>query len=258
MTHGAPTLLDSAPLTARFDAVSMVFPDGTRALDCVSLEIRRGELVSLVGPSGCGKSTILRLLAGFEQPTAGTVATNGQALGYVFQDATLLPWRSVLENVVLPAELAGTPKAEAVERAHVAIRRVGLTGFEGHRPAQLSGGMRMRTSIARALTLQPRLFLFDEPFGSLDEITRERLNEELASLFVLDPFAGLFVTHSVPESVYLSTRVVVLSGRPGRIVADIEVPFAYPRLPQLRYTAAFAEVAGEVSSALRAACERTP
>jgi NitT/TauT family transport system ATP-binding protein len=118
--------------------------------------------------------------------------------------------------------------------------------------------MRMRASIARALTLQPQLFLFDEPFGSLDEITRERLNEELAALFVLEPFAGLFVTHSVPESVYLSTRVLVLSGRPGRIVAEIEVPFAYPRLPELRYTPAFAEVAGQVSAALRAACELAP
>ena len=252
---GGIAVLDDTQLTARFDRVSMVFPDGTQALDDMSIDVRRGELVALVGPSGCGKSTVLRLLAGFEAPTSGTVATNGDALGYVFQDPTLLPWRTVLANVALPAELAGTPKAQAQHEATTALRRVGLAGFESHRPAQLSGGMRMRVSIARALTLQPRLFLFDEPFGALDEITRERLNEELTALFVLEPFAGLFVTHSVPESVYLSTRVLVLSARPGRIVADIEVPFAYPRLPELRYTPAFAELAGQVSSALRGACE---
>jgi NitT/TauT family transport system ATP-binding protein len=241
------------PVIARLAGASMTFPDGTPALADISLEVREGELISLVGPSGCGKSTLLKLLAGFERPSGGTVASTGGALGYVFQDATLLPWRTVLGNVRLPAELAGTPKAEAEATAIAALRRVGLAGFEGHRPAQLSGGMRMRTSIARALTLRPRLFLFDEPFGALDEITRERLNEELSSLFVLDPFAGVFVTHSVPEAVYLSTRVVVLSERPGRIVADVPVPFAYPRVPELRYTPEFAALAGEVSSALRQA-----
>jgi NitT/TauT family transport system ATP-binding protein len=238
-------------LTARLANVSVTFADGTVALEAIDLDLRRGEFVALVGPSGCGKSTLLRLLAGFEQATAGSVATDGSPLGYVFQDATLLPWRDVLGNVMLPAALAGVPKRQAVDDARTAIRRVGLGGFERHRPAQLSGGMRMRVSIARALTLKPQLFLFDEPFGALDEITRERLNEELSSLFVLEPFAGLFVTHSVPESVYLSTRVVVLSGRPGRIVAEIDVPFGYPRLPELRYTTEFAALARDVSHALR-------
>jgi NitT/TauT family transport system ATP-binding protein len=174
----------------------------------------------------------------------------------VFQDATLLPWRSVLHNVQLPGQLTGMAKDERRKRADAAIERVGLTGFEKHRPAQLSGGMRMRVSIARALTLQPKLFLFDEPFGALDEITRERLNEDLNALFITDPFAGLFVTHSVSEAVFLSTRVLVLSARPGRIVADIEVPLPYPREPRLRYTPEFGEVAATVSAALREAGER--
>ena len=245
-------------LVARLDAVSLTFPDGTHALEGIDLDVGHGELVAVVGPSGCGKSTLLRLLAGFEAPTAGAVLTDGSPLGYVFQDATLLPWRDLLGNVLLPAELAGRPAAASRAAAIEALERVGLAGFEAHRPAQLSGGMRMRASIARALTLQPRLFLFDEPFGALDEITRERLNEELSSLFVLDPFAGVFVTHSVPEAVYLATRVVVLSGRPGRIVADVPVPFPYPRVPELRYDPAFASVAGTVSTALRAVCEGVP
>jgi NitT/TauT family transport system ATP-binding protein len=234
-----------------FSAVSMRFRDGTRALDGLSLRVGVGELVSLVGPSGCGKSTLLRLVAGFEKPSAGTVTTSGDPLGYVFQDATLLPWRTVQDNVELPAQLLGVAPELRRRRACEAIRRVGLAGFERHRPAQLSGGMRMRASIARALTMQPKMFLFDEPFGALDEITRERLNEELLSLFAGEPFAGLFVTHSVPESVFLSTRVVVMSARPGRIVAEIPIPFEYPRPPEIRYSGAFARLAGQVSAALR-------
>jgi NitT/TauT family transport system ATP-binding protein len=234
-----------------FSGVSMRFRDGTQALEGLSLNVRIGELVSLVGPSGCGKSTLLRLVAGFERATGGAVATKGEALGYVFQDATLLPWRTILDNVELPAQLRGVAADVRRASARDALRRVGLGGFEGHRPAQLSGGMRMRASIARALTMQPKVFLFDEPFGALDELTRERLNEELLSLFASDPFAGLFVTHSVPESVFLSSRVVVMSARPGRIVADIPIPFPYPRPPEIRYTPAFAELAGRVSAALR-------
>jgi NitT/TauT family transport system ATP-binding protein len=194
---------------------------------------------------------LLRLVAGFEKPSGGQVQTRGEALGYVFQDATLLPWRSVLDNVELPAQLLGVQPEVRRRRAHDAIRRVGLAGFEQHRPAQLSGGMRMRASIARALTMQPKMFLFDEPFGALDEITRERLNEELLSLFAGDPFAALFVTHSVPESVFLSTRVIVMSARPGRIEADIPIPFGYPRPPEIRYSREFADLAGRVSAALR-------
>lgn len=246
------------PVVAELDGVSLVFPDGTPAIDGLTLAVHRRELIAVVGPSGCGKSTLLRLLAGFERPTQGSVRTDGSPLGYVFQDATLLPWRTVLDNVALPARLAGARRRDARRQAADALERVGLAGFEHHRPAQLSGGMRMRVSIARALTTTPGLFLFDEPFGALDEITRERLNEELVALFVAEPFAGLFVTHSVPESVYLASRVVVLSARPGRIVADIAVPFAYPRHPDVRYSDRFAAIAAEVSHALHAAATVGP
>jgi NitT/TauT family transport system ATP-binding protein len=254
LTQPAPAARTEAAPEApsiSFASDSVRFKDGTHALDGIDLGVAVGELVSLVGPSGCGKSTLLRLAAGFEVASRGAVTTKGEALGYVFQDATLLPWRSVLETVALPAELLGVAPDERRRRARDAIQRVGLTGFERHRPAQLSGGMRMRASIARALTMQPKMFLFDEPFGALDEITRERLNEELLAIFVAEPFAGLFVTHSVPESVFLSSRVVVMSARPGRIVADIAIPFPYPRAPELRYSAEFAKLAGRVSSALR-------
>jgi NitT/TauT family transport system ATP-binding protein len=241
----------SPEAAVRFDGVSLTFPNGTHAVDSVSFSVKRGEFVALLGASGSGKSTLLRLAAGFETPSHGTLRTNGESIAYVFQDATLLPWRNVLRNVQLPGDIAGLAPEVSLERARAAIRRVGLLGFEGHKTAELSGGMRMRVSIARSLPIEPRLFLFDEPFGALDDITRERLNEELVSMFVADPFAGLFVTHSVPESVFLSSRVIVLSPRPGRIADEIEVPFPYPRTPELRYSTEFAEVAGRVSVALR-------
>lgn len=249
------TLLPTASnrTAARFEDVSLVYPNGTHALDSVSFSVERGEFVSLLGPSGSGKSTLLRLLAGFEKPTRGAVHVDRESLGYVFQDATLLPWRSVLANVELPARLAGAKPEPCRERARAAIARVGLAGFEDHKPAQLSGGMRMRTSIARMLTMDPRVFLFDEPFGALDDITRESLNQQLVEMFATDPFAGLFVTHSVRESVFLSTRVIVLSARPGRICAEIPIPFGYPRPPELAYTSEFAEVTGKVARALREA-----
>nr|WP_232330695.1 ABC transporter ATP-binding protein [Nocardia fusca] len=231
----------------------MVFENGTAALRDIDITVRPGEFVSLVGPSGCGKSTLLRLAAGFEDASSGAVDVAAGQLGYVFQEATLLPWRTVLRNVELPAELAGVDRTERRAAALDAIERVGLAGFEKHKPAQLSGGMRMRASIARALTLRPELFLFDEPFGALDEITRQRLNEEVGGLFRRDAFAGVFVTHSVPEAVFMSTRVVVLTGRPGRVAADIPVPLDFPRQPGLRYTPEFADIAGTVSAALHTA-----
>jgi NitT/TauT family transport system ATP-binding protein len=236
-----------------FDRVSMVFPDGTAALDDISIRVQPGELISVVGPSGCGKSTMLRVAAGLIEATSGTVAVARERLGFVFQDATLLPWRTVQGNTELLLELHGVPRSQRHERAAEAIAAVGLEGFEHHHPKRLSGGMKMRASLARWLTLDPSVFLFDEPFGAVDEITRERLNEELLRLFGARRFAGLFVTHSVFEAVYLSSRVLVMSPRPGRIVADIAVPFPYPRAPELRFDPALAEVAGTVSAALREA-----
>ena len=234
-----------------FSDVAMTFPNGTTALSGVDLTVKKGEFVTVVGPSGCGKSTLLRIASGLTPATAGETTVATKRIGYVFQDATLLPWRSVQANVELLAELNGIPKKTRVADAAKAIELVGLKGFEKHLPKTLSGGMRMRASLARSLTLDPELFLFDEPFGALDEITRERLNDELIKLFTEQQFAGLFITHSVSEAVYLSTRVVVMSGRPGKIVETFDVPFAYPRDPEIRFTPEFAELAGEVSHALR-------
>ncbi len=235
----------------RFSEVTKRFSGGTTALAEASLEVAPGEFVSVVGPSGCGKSTLLRIASGLDDITEGSVQVATSRLGYVFQDATLLPWRSVRQNVGLFAELEGVGKAERDRRIAEAIELVGLTGFERHLPHQLSGGMRMRASLARSLVLDPEVFLFDEPFGALDEITRERLNDELLAAHRLRAFAALFVTHSVAEAVFLSTRVAVMSARPGRVIADIAVPFGYPRAPGLRYTPEYAALCGEVSSHLR-------
>ena len=241
-----------APAALELFRVSKRFPDGTAALDRISLEVEPGEFVSVVGPSGCGKSTLLRIVSGLSKATRGSVTRDTDDLGYVFQDATLLPWRTVQRNVELPAELRGLPRGERRARAVAAIDRVGLTDFARHRPPALSGGMRMRASLARALTLRPKLFLFDEPFGSLDEITRERLGDELQELYVAERFAALFVTHSIAEAVYLSSRVLVMSARPGRIIADVRVPLPFPRPPETRYSAELAAVESRVSAALRA------
>ena len=234
-----------------FAGVGRTFPDGTEALRGVNLTVDSGEFVSVVGPSGCGKSTLLRLASGLDHPTGGSVRVASSRVGYVFQDPTLLPWRTVRKNVELLAELERLPAAERQARVAEVIRLVGLDGFEKHRPRALSGGMRMRTSLARSLVLQPDVFLFDEPFGALDEMSRERLNDELLALFAARGFTALFITHSVPEAVYLSTRVVVMSRRPGEILGDVAVPFGYPRQPELRYSEEFGKVAGEVSDLLR-------
>lgn len=240
-------------VAVRFNDISMTFPDGTHALAPTSFELAAGEFVTVVGPSGCGKSTLLRIASGLTTPTTGSVTVDRASIGYVFQDATLLPWRTVLQNVELLAELDGLPKVERRRRSLDSIELVGLSGHEDKFPKQMSGGMRMRASLARSLVLDPTVFLFDEPFGAVDEITRERLNDEVISLFMRRKFAGLFITHSISEAVFLSTRILVMSGRPGSIVGEFHVPFEYPREPDLRFDSHFAELCGDVSHALRGA-----
>ncbi|HSB85001.1 MAG TPA: ABC transporter ATP-binding protein [Ilumatobacteraceae bacterium] len=234
-----------------FVNLSKTFADGTAALSNISFEVRDGEFVTVVGPSGCGKSTLLKIASKLIPETSGQVNVPSEGLGYVFQDATLLPWRTVQKNVELFLELHGVDKARRKVVAAEAIELVGLKGFERHHPKRLSGGMKMRVSLARSLTLKPNVFLFDEPFGALDEITRERLNDELIKLFVKERFAALFITHSVYEAVFLSTRVLVMSARPGRLIAEFEIPFGYPRPSELRFDGEFARLCGEVSHALR-------
>lgn len=241
--------------TLRFAGVSKTFDNGVRALAGVDLTLPAGDFVSVVGPSGCGKSTLLRLASGLTPPTAGEILAGTDRIGYVFQDPTLLEWRSAVKNVELNGELHRLPKAQRTQRAADALRLVGLEGFEKQRPSQLSGGMRMRVSLARALTLRPEIFLFDEPFGALDEITRLRMQDELQRLYRTQEFTGLFITHSVNEAVYLSTRVAVMSAQPGRIVHEIDVPFDFPRSPEIRYLPDFGRIAGEVSAALKATAE---
>ena len=241
------------PAALAFDRITKVFPDGTHAVADATFAVDEGEFVTVVGPSGCGKSTLLRIASGLTPATAGKLTVTDPNLGYTFQDATLLPWRTVGKNVELLCELHRVPKAERAKRAQDAINLVGLSGFENFYPKALSGGMKMRASLARSLTLKPKVFLFDEPFGAIDEITRERLIEELMRLFLREKFAGLFITHSIYEAVYLSTRVLVMSARPGRIIASFAVPFPYPRSPDLRFEPAFAELTGKVNHALRSA-----
>lgn len=236
-----------------FDRVTKVFPDGTHAVADATFSVQAGEFVTVVGPSGCGKSTLLRIAAGLDVATTGNATSASDNIGYVFQDSTLLPWRTVKGNVELFCELHNVPRAERALLAKEAIELVGLTGFEKHYPKALSGGMKMRCSLARSLTLKPKVFLFDEPFGAIDEITRERLNEELMALFMREGFAGLFITHSIYEAVFLSTRVLVMSARPGRIVKEFHVPLPYPRSPEVRYAPYFAELTGEINRALREA-----
>jgi len=248
----APT---SSSALLSFNNVSMTFDDGTKALDNVSFGINAGEFVTVVGPSGCGKSTLLRIASNLEANTGGTCSIDRDSIGYVFQDATLMPWRTVARNVELIAELHKLPKSERQKLSTEAIDLVGLNGFEDKYPRQLSGGMRMRASLARSLVMKPKVFLFDEPFGALDEITRERLNDELLRLFQLEGFAGLFITHSITEAVYMSTKVLVMSARPGKIISSFDVPFSYPRSHDLRYEPEFGELCGKISHALRGAHE---
>ncbi|MBW8814103.1 MAG: ABC transporter ATP-binding protein [Caulobacterales bacterium] len=223
-----------------------------RALGPVSLGLAAGETVALVGPSGCGKSTALRLLAGLEAPSRGEVvrATGRGETAVVFQAPTLAPWLSARANVALPLALAGVGKAEAERRADAALARVGLAGAEAARPAQLSGGMAMRVSLARALVTEPKLLLLDEPFAALDEITRRALADDVLALWVASRPAIVFVTHNVEEAVYMASRVVVMTRGPGRIAGDFAVAGPLPRPPHFRTTAEFRATVEAVSEAL--------
>lgn len=244
------------------------------ALEDIHLEVERGEFVSLIGPSGCGKSTLLRIIADLIQPTGGTVVVNGKSAtqarrdrdyGFVFQSATLYEWRTVLKNVQLPLEIMRYSRAERDRRAREMLQMVELAGFEEKYPWQLSGGMQQRVSIARALAYEPRILLMDEPFGALDEMTRERMNNELLRIWgaLREDKAGanmtvVFVTHSIAEAVYLSDRVVVMSPRPGRIAQVIPIDLPRPRGPETRDLDAFFHLTSEVRHALRGTSATSP
>jgi len=232
---------------AGFRGLGHVFPDGTRSVSEIGFELRPREFVSLVGPSGCGKSTLLRLLAGLLQPTEGSIHRQpGVGIGFVFQSPVLLPWRTVADNVALPAQLAGQGRRQRAGRVAELLDLVGLSAVADRFPAQLSGGMRMRVSIARALSTRPGLLLMDEPFAALDDITRSRLQEELLALRAREGFATLLVTHNIAEAVFLSDRVLSLSGRPARVLAATDVPFGEIRDPDLRTDPRSAALAREI------------
>jgi NitT/TauT family transport system ATP-binding protein len=243
-----------------------VYANGTRALSPVDLAVRAGEFVTLLGPSGCGKSTLLKMIANLIGPTEGRllwwrhgferVGEAGKNLVMVFQDATLMPWSRVQSNVRLPLDLAGLDKAISNKRVADALALVGLTGFERHYPRQLSGGMQMRASIARALVTEPNLLLMDEPFGALDEITRNRLDADLIQLWWKKKLTVIFVTHSIYEAVFLSTRVAVMAARPGRILAEVAIEEPHPRTDAWRVTQKFAAYAKLLSEHLADASAR--
>lgn len=243
----------------RLKGVGKSFAAGPPAVDAVNLEIEQGQFVSLLGPSGCGKTTLLRMMAGLTGPTNGTIEWHGAKpgsrpdIGFVFQDATLMPWASALANVTLPLKLKGVARGEAETRAMTALERVGLADFARAYPRELSGGMKMRVSIARALVTEPRILLMDEPFAALDEITRHRLNDDLLKLWQSAHFTAVFVTHSVFESAYLSQRIVVMAAHPGRIVADLATGNAVPRLPDFRTSPEYGALCRGVSARLEAA-----
>jgi len=239
--------------------VAKTFESGTQALAGLDLDVRPGEFVSLLGPSGCGKSTALRLIAGLSEPTAGAIAWGGPAtstaheIGFVFQEPTLMPWTTVSRNVDLPLRLNGRSSAETAPRVAAALDRVGLASFRDAYPRELSGGMKMRVSIARALVTDPHLLLMDEPFAALDEITRFKLNNDLLDLWGALRKTVVFVTHSVFESVYLSHRIVVMTPRPGRVFKELIVDAPYPRQESFRTSAEYAAYCRLVSEALGAA-----
>ena len=257
--------------------VSKQFSNGTLAVRDVDLDLRDGEFVSLLGPSGCGKSTLLRMIAGLGDVSAGTIewpgstvrgdpaesrsgaqarsssGGHGSELGFVFQEPTLMPWSTALANVMIPLKLKGMPKSEGEARSAEMLASVGLKGFENAYPRELSGGMKMRVSIARALVTHPRILLMDEPFAALDEITRHKLNDDLLRLWADQRFTAIFVTHSVFESVYLSQRIVVMAARPGRVMADLTVDAPYPRDDMFRTSPEYGRLCRMASDTLKKA-----
>ena len=258
---GPPAVALGNPLVT-LHRVDKRFDGGLLALAGVSLAVHAGEFVALLGPSGCGKSTVLRLAAGLDTPSAGTVlapalqaAANSRAsapsnTAFVFQEPTLMPWASVFDNVWLPLRLLGQSRTAAASTVRQVLASVGLADFEAAYPAQLSGGMKMRASIARALVSQPQVLLMDEPFAALDDITRQRLNTDLLQWWLGNNMAALFVTHSVAEAVFLSQRVLVMAARPGRVVAELRIEQPYPRSADFRHSAQFAQACRALGDAL--------
>ncbi len=255
----------NAPLPAiEVLSAEQVYPNGTRALTPVSLTIEKGEFVTLLGPSGCGKSTLLKMIAGLLEPSDGRIllsrkpvqeANADHQLSFVFQEATLMPWATVEANVRLPLDLAGVPKSESTPRVTEALKLVGLAKFAQQRPRELSGGMQMRVSIARGLVTQPQLLLMDEPFGALDEITRNRLDADLLKLWQQQGLTVVFVTHSITEAVYLSSRVIMMAARPGRVVEDIRINAPYPRDDAFRTSPEFNEMVRHLHEQLHSASD---
>jgi NitT/TauT family transport system ATP-binding protein len=256
----SPTPATAGRPVVELRGVTKRYSNGTLAVTGVDLDLRAGEFVSLLGPSGCGKTTVLRMIAGLGEVSAGTIDWptsahdwRGQPMrdvGFVFQEATLMPWATALDNVMLPLKLKRVPAREATERAEAALVAVGLSSFERAYPRELSGGMKMRVSIARALVTEPKVLLMDEPFAALDEITRQKLNDDLLALWAKDRFTVVFVTHSVFESVYLSERIVVMAARPGRVIADLRTGAPFPRDAAFRTSPDYAAACRSVSAKL--------
>ena len=246
------TLLELSDVEKRYD-------NGTLALEQVNLKVGQHEFVSLLGPSGCGKSTALKMIAGLSPVTAGSIVwsdsigDHAKDISFVFQEPTLMPWTKVFENVWLPLRLKGVALETAKPMVNAVLEKVGLSQFAHVYPRELSGGMKMRVSIARAMITKPRLLLMDEPFAALDEMTRFKLNNDTLALWQAQQFTTIFVTHSVYESVYLSNRIIVMAARPGRIIADIAIDEPYPRTDSFRNTSRYAELCVKVSQALQKA-----
>jgi NitT/TauT family transport system ATP-binding protein len=251
------TPFESRAELLRAEAVDKVFPGGVQALRGLSLSVREGDFISLLGPSGCGKSTALRLLSGLSSPTSGRIEWSAPRrkgdLGVVFQEPTLMPWATVAQNVFLPFRLEGKAYASVRDDVLSALKLVGLDAFQNAYPRELSGGMKMRVSIARAMVTQPRLILMDEPFAALDEITRFKLNNDLLAMQARIGCTVIFVTHSVFESVFLSDRIVVMAARPGRIIEEVRVDAPYPRSEEFRTSPEYAAHCRAASRALESA-----